>query len=169
MNVLLAVRDLDDYYELTYRAAGAGDGKFHAVRLHVTRPGAQIRMRSGYWAPSPEMLRLAAGPTPRAIFATRPPHSSPLIRPWVGTSRGSNGLTSVVVTHDMRLAEKLANHIIFLDRAKVIFSGTTVEMERSSEPVVRQFLELDRFDTRALLSAIESGPKTGSLRRCQSR
>jgi phospholipid/cholesterol/gamma-HCH transport system ATP-binding protein len=55
----------------------------------------------------------------------------------------------------MRLAEKLADHIIFLDRARVIFSGTVAEMERSSEPVVRNFLELDRFDMRALLSRKE--------------
>ncbi len=64
-------------------------------------------------------------------------------------------LTSLVVTHEMRLAEKLADHIIFLDRARVIFSGTVAEMERSSEPVVRNFLELDRFDMRALLSRKE--------------
>lgn len=64
-------------------------------------------------------------------------------------------LTSLVVTHDMRLAEKLADHIIFLDRARVIFSGTVAEMERSSEPVVWNFLELDRFDMRALLSRKE--------------
>ena len=64
-------------------------------------------------------------------------------------------LTSLVVTHEMRLAEKLADHIIFLDRGRVIFSGTVAEMERSSEPVVRNFLELDRFDMRALLSRKE--------------
>ena len=64
-------------------------------------------------------------------------------------------LTSLVVTHDMCLAEKLADHIIFLDRARVIFSGTVAEMERSYEPVVRNFLELDRFDMRALLSRKE--------------
>jgi ABC-type transporter Mla maintaining outer membrane lipid asymmetry ATPase subunit MlaF len=32
-------------------------------------------------------------------------------------------LTSVVVTHDMRLAQKLADHVVFLDRGKSSFSG----------------------------------------------
>jgi phospholipid/cholesterol/gamma-HCH transport system ATP-binding protein len=68
-------------------------------------------------------------------------------------------LTSIVVTHDMQLAEKLGDHIIFLDRAKVIFSGTTAEMERSCEPVVRQFLELDGFDMRALLRTVKLNHK----------
>src|SRR5213082_859868 len=52
-------------------------------------------------------------------------------------------LTSVVVTHDMRLAQKLADRIVFLHEAKVVFFGTPQEMEQSSDDIVRQFLQLD--------------------------
>jgi phospholipid/cholesterol/gamma-HCH transport system ATP-binding protein len=52
-------------------------------------------------------------------------------------------LTSVVVTHDMRLAKKLADRVVFLHEAKVIFFGTSEDMERSEEPIVKEFLELD--------------------------
>lgn len=54
-------------------------------------------------------------------------------------------LTSVVVTHDMRLAKKLADRVVFLHEARVIFFGTTKDMERSNEPIVQQFLELDEL------------------------
>jgi phospholipid/cholesterol/gamma-HCH transport system ATP-binding protein len=54
-------------------------------------------------------------------------------------------LTSVVVTHDMRLAKKLADRVVFLHEAKVIFFGTPRQMARSSEPIVQQFLELDEM------------------------
>jgi phospholipid/cholesterol/gamma-HCH transport system ATP-binding protein len=54
-------------------------------------------------------------------------------------------LTSVVVTHDMRLAKKLANRVVFLHEAKVIFFGTSREMEKSTEPIVQEFLELDEL------------------------
>ena len=54
-------------------------------------------------------------------------------------------LTSVVVTHDMRLAKKLADRIVFLHEARVIFFGTSEEMERSTEPIVKEFLELDEL------------------------
>jgi phospholipid/cholesterol/gamma-HCH transport system ATP-binding protein len=64
-------------------------------------------------------------------------------------------LTGVVVTHDMRLVEKVANHVVFLDRSKVVFSGTVAEMERSEEPVVQQFLQLDLTDIRTMLPPIE--------------
>jgi phospholipid/cholesterol/gamma-HCH transport system ATP-binding protein len=56
-------------------------------------------------------------------------------------------LTSVVVTHDMRLAEKLADRIVFLHEGRAIFQGTPQEMAESSEPIVRQFLQLDELNT----------------------
>jgi len=90
----------------------------------------------------------------RAYHDGGPDHGAPARRSD-GHIQTQLKLTSLVVTHDMCLAEKLADHIIFLDRARVIFSGTVAEMERSYEPVVRNFLELDRFDMRALLSRKE--------------
>jgi phospholipid/cholesterol/gamma-HCH transport system ATP-binding protein len=55
-------------------------------------------------------------------------------------------LTSVVVTHDMRLAQKLADRIVFLHEAKVLFFGAYPEMEKSDEPIVQEFLKLDELD-----------------------
>lgn len=54
-------------------------------------------------------------------------------------------LTSIVVTHDMRLAQKLADRIVFLHEARAIFFGTVEEMEKCDNNVVRQFLELDEL------------------------
>jgi phospholipid/cholesterol/gamma-HCH transport system ATP-binding protein len=52
-------------------------------------------------------------------------------------------LTSIVVTHDMRFAKKLADRVLFLHQAKAHFFGTMQEMEQSDDEIVRQFLELD--------------------------
>lgn len=54
-------------------------------------------------------------------------------------------LTSVVVTHDMRLAKKLADRIVFLHEAKAVFFGTVEEMEQSREEIVQEFLKLDEL------------------------
>jgi phospholipid/cholesterol/gamma-HCH transport system ATP-binding protein len=51
-------------------------------------------------------------------------------------------LTSIVVTHDMRFAERLADHVVFLHQGKVRFFGTMDEMKRSDDEIL-QFLELD--------------------------
>ena len=52
-------------------------------------------------------------------------------------------LTSIVVTHDMRFAERLADRVLFLHQAKAHFFGTMDEMKASDDEILRQFLELD--------------------------
>src|SRR2546426_3071480 len=59
------------------------------------------------------------------------------------------GLTSVVVTHDMRLAKKLADRVVFLHEAKVLFFGTYSDMEKCDEPIVQEFLKLDELSLEA--------------------
>jgi len=58
-------------------------------------------------------------------------------------------LTSIVVTHDMRLAAKLAERVMFLHEGRAIFFGTYAEMEKSPEPIIREFLELDELKLEA--------------------
>jgi phospholipid/cholesterol/gamma-HCH transport system ATP-binding protein len=52
-------------------------------------------------------------------------------------------LTSIVVTHDMRLARKLADSVVFLHQGEVRFFGTVEEMDRSDDPDLQEFLSLD--------------------------
>jgi phospholipid/cholesterol/gamma-HCH transport system ATP-binding protein len=52
-------------------------------------------------------------------------------------------LTSIVVTHDMRFAERLADRVLFLHQGKARFFGTMPEMKASKDEVLRQFLDLD--------------------------
>ena len=58
-------------------------------------------------------------------------------------------LTSVVVTHDMRLAKKLADRVVFLYEAKAIFFGPYSEMEKSDHPIIQEFLQLDTLTIEA--------------------
>src|SRR5215471_5633770 len=55
-------------------------------------------------------------------------------------------LTSVVVTHDMRLAKKLADRVVFLYEGRVLFYGPYAEMEECDEEIVQEFLRLDQLD-----------------------
>lgn len=54
-------------------------------------------------------------------------------------------LTSIVVTHDMRFAEKLADRVVFLHEGKAIFFGTVEEMHESGNEIVQEFLKLDEL------------------------
>lgn len=50
------------------------------------------------------------------------------------------GVTSVVVTHEMDSAFRIADRMVLLDRGKFIVSGTPDEMRDSTDPLVRQFV-----------------------------
>lgn len=55
------------------------------------------------------------------------------------------GFTSIVVTHDMRFAERLADSVLFLDEGRAAFFGPLSGFLASTEPHIRQFLELDAY------------------------
>jgi phospholipid/cholesterol/gamma-HCH transport system ATP-binding protein len=53
------------------------------------------------------------------------------------------GVTSVVVTHDVRGAFRVADRIALLWQAKIRAVGTPEEIVASKDPAVQQFLERD--------------------------
>jgi phospholipid/cholesterol/gamma-HCH transport system ATP-binding protein len=52
-------------------------------------------------------------------------------------------LTSIVVTHDMRFARKLADRVVFLHQGTARFFGTMQEMEQQNDDVLQEFLAQD--------------------------
>jgi len=55
------------------------------------------------------------------------------------------GFTSIVVTHDMRFAERLADQVLFLDQGQARFFGPLKEFVNSTDPHISQFLTLDAY------------------------
>jgi phospholipid/cholesterol/gamma-HCH transport system ATP-binding protein len=51
------------------------------------------------------------------------------------------GVTSLVVTHDMKSAYRIATRIAMLDRGRIRFVGTPEEIQQAQDPVVRGFIE----------------------------
>ena len=52
-------------------------------------------------------------------------------------------LTSVVVTHDMALARKVADRVVFLHRARAAYFGPMSRIYDEGQPFIREFLDLD--------------------------
>lgn len=85
---------------------------------------------------------------PQAILYDEPTTMvDPLIARLLGNLiqklRNQLHLTSIVVTHDMRFAERLADRVLFLHQGRAEFFGTMEEMKQSDDEVLRHFLELD--------------------------
>ena len=63
-------------------------------------------------------------------------------------------VTSVVVTHDMKSAYKIADRIAMLYQGKIITEGTAQEIQNTNNPVVHQFI-----------NGLAQGPITETLER----
>jgi len=50
-------------------------------------------------------------------------------------------VTSVVVTHDMRTARRVGNHVFMLHNKKIYAHGAPEELFASQDPIVRQFID----------------------------
>jgi phospholipid/cholesterol/gamma-HCH transport system ATP-binding protein len=55
------------------------------------------------------------------------------------------GLTSIVVTHDMRFAERLADRVLFLDQGEARYFGPLNGFLASHDETIQQFLTLDVY------------------------
>jgi phospholipid/cholesterol/gamma-HCH transport system ATP-binding protein len=55
------------------------------------------------------------------------------------------GFTSIVVTHDMRFAERLADQVLFLHQGRAQYFGPLDGFLSSSDSHIQQFLDLDAY------------------------
>jgi phospholipid/cholesterol/gamma-HCH transport system ATP-binding protein len=55
------------------------------------------------------------------------------------------GVTSVVVTHDMKSAFDVSNHIAYLHEGRIHFYGTPIQLQQAHDPILQDFL-LGRSD-----------------------
>ncbi len=55
------------------------------------------------------------------------------------------GFTSIVVTHDVRFAERLADTVLFLDQCRASYFGPLQGFTSSADPKILQFLTLDAY------------------------
>ena len=50
------------------------------------------------------------------------------------------GMTSVVVTHDMKSAFDVADRIVYLHEGRIYFNGTASQLQQSADPLIQDFL-----------------------------
>ena len=53
-------------------------------------------------------------------------------------------MTSVVVTHDLDLLNRVADTVVFLSKGRVAFFGPLADLYSSNDPDIHEFLELDK-------------------------
>ncbi len=83
---------------------------------------------------------------PRYILYDEPttgldPVTSAVIDRLMVRTREHTGVTGIVVTHDLRSAYTVGDRIAMLYEGRIRQAGTVAEIQRTTDPVVRQFIE----------------------------
>jgi len=91
-------------------------------------------------------LARAIALAPRAILYDEPttgldPITANTINHMIRSLQTRLGVTSIVVTHDIRSAFTVGDRIAFLHDGRVHFDGTVAEAKASHEPILRNFLQ----------------------------
>jgi phospholipid/cholesterol/gamma-HCH transport system ATP-binding protein len=91
--------------------------------------------------------RAIAG-TPKYLLYDEPtsgldPVNSDIIDELVKSLAAELGVTSIMVTHDVRGSFRVADRLALLTGGKIVQQGTPQEFMASTVPAVREFLERD--------------------------
>ncbi|MBK6423126.1 MAG: ATP-binding cassette domain-containing protein [Gemmatimonadetes bacterium] len=133
-------RDEDYCHERVHRCLGLVNLTAETGDKYPAQLSGGMRKRVG-------ISRAIAG-SPKYLLYDEPtsgldPVNSDIIDELVKTLASELHVTSVMVTHDVRGAFKVADRLALLTRGKIVQQGTPEEFRASTVPEVREFLERD--------------------------
>lgn len=140
-NVALPLREHTDLPEETIDIVVKIKLELVGLRQHADKMPAMLsggmKKRAG--------LARAIALDPKILFYDEPsagldPVTSAEIDQLIMDLNQKLNVTSVVVTHEMDSAFRIANRMVLLDRGKFVASGTVEEMRNSKDPLVHQFV-----------------------------
>jgi phospholipid/cholesterol/gamma-HCH transport system ATP-binding protein len=140
-NVALPLREHTDLPEETIQIMVKIKLELVGLRQHAEKMPAELsggmKKRAG--------LARALSLDPKILFYDEPsagldPVTSAQIDQLIIDLNRKLGVTSVVVTHEMDSAYRIADRMVLLDRGKFVAKGTPEEMRQSEDPLVRQFV-----------------------------
>jgi phospholipid/cholesterol/gamma-HCH transport system ATP-binding protein len=141
-NVALPLREHTDLPEQTIDIMVKIKLELVGLREHADKMPSELsggmKKRAG--------LARAIALDPKILFYDEPsagldPVTSAEIDQLINDLNQKLGVTSVVVTHEMDSAFRIADRMVLLDRGKFIVSGTPQEMRESTDALVRQFVD----------------------------
>src|SRR3954452_9078807 len=140
-NVALPLREHTDLPEETIQIMVKIKLELVGLREHADKMPAELsggmKKRAG--------LARALALDPKVLFYDEPsagldPVTSAEIDQLIINLNKKLGVTTVVVTHEMDSAFRIADRMVLLDRGKFVVSGTPDELRNSKDPLVRQFV-----------------------------
>src|SRR5687768_10658684 len=118
--------------------------KLHAVGLR-TAGDLYPRELSGGMARRVALARALALDPPLMLYdeplTGLDPIASGVIMSLIARLNASLGLTSIIVTHHVHETLPVADRALVIANGRIVFTGTPAELQASTDPLVRQFLD----------------------------
>jgi len=147
-NVRLGITDEDKYADLEYVGARIAEC-IRLVNLPADTVDKYPAQLSGGMRKRVGIARAIAGSPKYLLYDERTsgldPVNADIIDGLVQRLDDELGVTSVMVTHDVRGAFRVADRLALLSEGRIVMQGTPQEFLDSTNPKVREFLERD-FD-----------------------
>jgi phospholipid/cholesterol/gamma-HCH transport system ATP-binding protein len=145
-NVRLGITDEDKYRDLNYCLERVGEC-LRLVNLATETRDKYPAELSGGMRKRVGIARAIAG-SPKYLLYDEPtsgldPVNADVIDSLVKRLDNELGVTSVMVTHDVRGAFRVADRLALLTGGKIVQQGTQEEFLASQDPQVKEFLERD--------------------------
>lgn len=131
------IRDRKEIEQRVHEALEVVELAQHKDKMPVNLSGG-MRKRVG--------IARAIVPRPQCVLYDEPtagldPIVSDVIDQMILRLQKRYGVTSIVVTHDMKSVFKIANRVAMLKRGVIYFLGTPEELRNSPDPEVQDFIE----------------------------
>jgi phospholipid/cholesterol/gamma-HCH transport system ATP-binding protein len=119
------------------------------AKLHLVHLGSEILERYpteiSYGMQKRVSLARTLAPEPEYLLFDEPttgldPITTNAVNDLIKSLSDQLKVTSVVVSHDMACALKIADRILVLDQGRILAHGTVSEIRNSKEPLIRDFL-----------------------------
>ncbi|MEN6535577.1 MAG: ATP-binding cassette domain-containing protein [Bryobacteraceae bacterium] len=148
-NILFSLELREDYNEVNREQIV--DGLLGMVDLQEYRDAYPTDLSTGYKRAVAIARALAA--QPECILYDEPttmvdPIMSDLLIKLMLRLKNQLKLTSVVVTHDLDLMNRVADRVVVLHDGNVIYFGPLADLERSEHAHIKEFLEMDKVAPR---------------------
>ncbi len=88
--------------------------------------------------------------SPQVLFLDEPtanidPKSIQIIEAALQKRNREQGLTIIIITHNLSQAFRICNHLTFLDQGSCLFSDTPKKIMASDQPIIDEFISFNRF------------------------
>ncbi|MDO9493396.1 ABC transporter ATP-binding protein [Acetobacterium sp.] len=88
--------------------------------------------------------------SPQVLFLDEPtanidPKSIQIIEAALQKRNCEQGLSIIIITHNLSQAFRICNHLTFLDQGSCLFSDTPEKIMASDHPIIDEFISFNRF------------------------